>query len=81
MVNAGLRAAQNGKRCLKEFPSALACLVCLSFNTGLGKSELQFQVGGNRSIKENCTFDFGVIGGEFASSPRVGVQLGFSIDF
>jgi len=27
------------------------------------------------------TFDFGVVAGKFAASPRTGVQLGLSMDF
>ena len=47
----------------------------------LGKGQLQAQVGGNYLIKRNMTFDFGVVAGKFAASPRAGLQLGFSMDF
>jgi hypothetical protein len=47
----------------------------------LGKGQLQTQVGGNYLIKRNMTFDFGVVVGKFAASPRAGLQLGFSMDF
>ena len=50
-----------------------------SFN--LGKSQLQAMVGGNYSLRDNVTFDFGVVAGKYAASPRVGLQLGISIDF
>jgi hypothetical protein len=47
----------------------------------LGKGQLQTQVGGNYLVKRNMTFDFGVVVGKFAASPRAGVQVGFSMDF
>jgi len=47
----------------------------------LGKGQLQTQVGGNYLIRPNMTFDFGVVAGKFAASPRTGVQLGLSMDF
>ena len=50
-----------------------------SFN--LGKSQLQAMVGGNYSLRDNVTFDFGIVAGKYAASPRVGLQLGLSIDF
>jgi hypothetical protein len=46
----------------------------------LGTGQLQTQVGGNYLIRRNMTFDFGVVAGKFAG-PRVGVQLGLSVDF
>jgi hypothetical protein len=45
------------------------------------RRQLQVQVGGNYSIGEKATFDFGVIAGRFPASPRIGGQMGFSIDF
>lgn len=50
-------------------------------NFELGKSQLQAMVGGNYSVKKNVTFDFGIVGGRYAASPRAGVQLGISIDW
>lgn len=47
----------------------------------LGKGQLQTLVGGNYALSQRVTFDFGVVGGKFAASPRAGVQLGLSIDF
>ncbi len=47
----------------------------------LGSGGLQVQVGGNYALRNNLTFDFGIIGGRFPASPRAGVQLGFSFDF
>ena len=50
-------------------------------NLDLGKGQLQTMVGGNYSLKDNLTFDFGIVAGRYAASPRVGVQLGMSIDW
>jgi hypothetical protein len=50
-----------------------------SFN--LGKSQLQTMVGGNYSLRDNMTFDFGIVAGKYTASPRVGIQLGISIDW
>lgn len=52
-----------------------------STNLNLGKSQLQAMFGGNYLIKPNFSFDFGVLAGREAASPRAGVQLGISIDF
>lgn len=50
-------------------------------NLQLGKGQLQTMVGGNYALSKKMTFDFGIVGGRYAASPRVGVQLGFSVDF
>ncbi len=47
----------------------------------LGKSQLQTLLGGNYQFKNNASFDFAILGGKYDASPRVGVQLGISIDF
>ena len=47
----------------------------------LGKGQLQTLVGGNYLLKDNLSFDFAILGGKYVASPRVGVQLGVSIDF
>ena len=47
----------------------------------LGKGQLQTMFGGNYQFKEKVSFDFGILGGKYAASPRLGVQLGLSIDF
>jgi len=38
-------------------------------------------IGGNYALSKKMTFDFGIVGGRYAASPRVGVQLGISVDF
>ncbi|MDW8412442.1 MAG: transporter [Acidobacteriota bacterium] len=51
-------------------------------NANLGKGQLQLQFGGNYFLRDNLSLDFGlIVGGNFPSSPRVGLQLGFSVDF
>ena len=47
----------------------------------LGKGQLQTLVGGNYLVRDNLSFDFAILGGRYAASPRAGVQLGVSIDF
>jgi len=50
-------------------------------NLQLGKGKIQTQVGGNYQFRDNASFDFGIIAGKYAASPRVGIQLGVSLDF
>lgn len=47
----------------------------------LSRGQLQAQFGGNYQIDKKTTFDFGIIMGRFAASPRLGVLVGFSRDF
>jgi len=47
----------------------------------LGKGQLQAQFGGNYQLRSNISFDFGVIAGRYSASPRLGAQVGLSIDF
>jgi hypothetical protein len=50
-------------------------------NFQLGKGQLQASAGGNFQFRKNMTFDFAIVGGKFAASPRAGIKLGTSIDF
>ncbi|HLL16913.1 MAG TPA: transporter [Pyrinomonadaceae bacterium] len=50
-------------------------------NAGLGKGQLQAQLGGNYTLRENLTLDFGLVAGRHSASPRLGAQLGLSLDF
>jgi hypothetical protein len=50
-------------------------------NGDLGRSQLQFLIGGQYLVGRSVTFDFGVLGGKYIASPRAGVQIGFSVDF
>ena len=47
----------------------------------LSRGQLQALIGGNYAVTKKMTFDFGILAGKFAASPRAGVQLGISIDF
>jgi hypothetical protein len=47
----------------------------------LSRGQMQTLIGGNYALTRKMTFDFGIVGGKFAASPRVGVQLGVSVDF
>ncbi|HEX7297222.1 MAG TPA: hypothetical protein VF251_15830 [Pyrinomonadaceae bacterium] len=53
----------------------------ISTSLNLGKSQLQTMVSGNYLLRDNITFDFGIVAGKHVGSPRVGVQLGISIDW
>ena len=53
----------------------------LTKNLQLGKGQLQTLFGGNYLFKKNMSFDFGIVAGKYAASPRAGVQLGLSVDF
>jgi hypothetical protein len=53
----------------------------LARNLDLGKGQLQFVFGGNYSLNKKMTFDFGIVAGRYAASPRAGMQLGLSVDF
>jgi hypothetical protein len=52
-----------------------------SNNGGLARSQLQALVGGQYQVRPGLTFDFGILGGKYIASPRIGVQIGFSVDF
>ena len=47
----------------------------------LTRGQLQTLIGGNYAVTKKMTFDFGILAGKFAASPRAGVQLGISVDF
>ena|SRR5437868_8105726 len=47
----------------------------------LGRSQLQFMVGGEHAVRNGLAFTFGLMGGEYVASPRIGGQIGFSLDF
>lgn len=47
----------------------------------LSRGQLVGQVGGGYAVSSSFEFTFGVLGGRFAASPRVGAQVGFALDF
>ncbi len=50
-------------------------------NGSLGRSQLQGMIGGQYALRDGLAFTFGLLGGEFVASPRIGGQIGFSVDF
>jgi Putative MetA-pathway of phenol degradation len=50
-------------------------------NGDLGRSQFQIMAGGQYSVRTGMTFNFGVLGGKLVASPRIGGQIGFSVDF
>ena len=49
--------------------------------TGLGRSQFQVMVGSQYATRNGVTLDFGLLGGKYEASPRIGGQIGFSVDF
>jgi hypothetical protein len=50
-------------------------------NSDLGRSQLQFMIGGQYQLRRGMTANFGVLGGKYVASPRIGGQVGFAVDF
>lgn len=50
-----------------------------NFNSSRG--QLEGQIGGNYAITQRFVLAFGVLGGHFRASPRVGAIIGFTYDF
>jgi len=50
-------------------------------NFNLSRGQLEAQLGGDYAVRDNFIFTFGVVGGHFRASPRVGFQVGFAYDF
>jgi hypothetical protein len=50
-------------------------------NGDLGRSQVQAMAGGQYVIRNGFTFCFGILGGKYVASPRLGGQIGFAIDF
>jgi hypothetical protein len=49
-------------------------------NENLAKSQLQALAGGRYIIRNGLNFCFGILGGKYVASPRLGGQIGFTID-
>ena len=79
------RVFTGGGSLVKQFTKRLGLGVeltgAVTSNFVLSQGQLQGLFGGNYALTEKMTFDFGIVGGRFAASPRVGVRLGLSIDF
>jgi hypothetical protein len=52
----------------------------LSSSDVLGRSQLQFLGGGQYAIRNGLAVTFGMLGGKYVASPRIGGQIGFSVD-
>ena len=50
-------------------------------NALLGKGQLQAMFGGNYQLHPKASFDFGMVAGKYDGSPRLGIQVGVSVDF
>lgn len=50
-------------------------------NFKLSRGQLEGQIGGRYSVRDNFEFTFGLLGGRFAASPRAGFQVGLAVDF
>ena len=53
----------------------------VSHNFDLGRGQLQTELGGNYKLRGNVSLDFGLVGGFYQASPRIGPIIGFSVDF
>lgn len=52
-----------------------------SDNGNLGRSQFQAMTGGQYAIRNGLGLSFGVLGGKYIASPRIGGQIGFAVDF
>lgn len=50
-------------------------------NAGLGRTQLQAMLGGIYSLRDGLALSFGLLGGRYVASPRIGAQIGFAVDF
>jgi hypothetical protein len=47
----------------------------------VGKSQFQTMAGGQYTVRKGLSFCFGILGGRYVASPRLGGQIGFAVDF
>lgn len=52
-----------------------------SHNGDLGRSQFQALAGGQYELRKGLAINFGLLGGKFIASPRIGVQVGLAVDF
>jgi hypothetical protein len=50
-------------------------------NGDLGRSQFQALAGGQYGLRNGLAISFGVLGGRYIASPRIGGQIGFAVDF
>jgi hypothetical protein len=74
-----------GVSVLRDFTSRLTLGIeaygGISSSDVLGRSQLQFLAGGQYAIRNGLAVTFGMLGGKYIASPRIGGQIGFSVDF
>jgi len=47
----------------------------------LGRAQFQAMGGGEYALRNGLSFCFGLLGGKYVASPRIGGQIGFAMDF
>jgi hypothetical protein len=52
----------------------------LADTSGLGRDQLQALAGGQYALNERFSVAFGLLGGRYEASPRIGGQIGFAMD-
>lgn len=50
-------------------------------NFNLSRGQLESQIGGSYNVRDNLALTFGILGGRFSASPRIGCSVGFAYDF
>ncbi len=50
-------------------------------NGNLGRSQFQAMAGGQYALRNGLSFCFGLLGGKYVASPRLGGQIGVAVDF
>lgn len=79
------RVFTGGGSIVKQFTERLTLGVEMSGavtgNFLLSEGQLQARFGGNYAVRKNMTLDCALIAGRFAASPRVGAQVGMSLEF
>jgi hypothetical protein len=50
-------------------------------NDNLARSQLQGMVGGIYALRSGLAVSFGLLGGKYIATPRIGGQIGFAVDF
>jgi len=53
----------------------------ISDGAGSDRSQLQGLLGAQYAVKQGCSISLGVLGGKYGATPRIGGQIGISLDF
>ena len=53
----------------------------ISDGAGVDKTQLQAMIGAQYQIRNGVTLCAGILGGKYGATPRLGGQIGFSVDF